>query len=302
MECAIRHGTVAFSHQSIPNHIQAKTWYRIIGSLDSGIRPLVVLHGGPGYTHAYLKPAFDLFSKKTSTPVIYYDQLGNGHSTHLREKRLDESFWTADLFVEELNNLLQNLHVDQDFNLYGHSWGAMLAVKYAAHYQPRGLHKLILGSGPASLALWKEAARNFIPLLPVEQQEILRSHRIDHPLYGKALMALNEATTLMKEPYPVELQESLYWLEKDDTVVITTNGPSDLVDAGSLESIDVTPDCVHIHIPVLIISGSQDGATAETIQPLYDSISDVKWIVMQEGSHMVHLQDPSQYIDHIADF
>lgn len=48
-------------------------------------------------------------------------------------------------------------------------------------------------------------------------------------------MALNEATTLMKKPYPAELQESLDWLEKDDTVVITTNGLSDLVDGGCLE-------------------------------------------------------------------
>lgn len=67
-------------------------------------------------------------------------------------------------------------------------------------------------------------------------------------------------------------------------------------------ALDVTPDCVHIHVPVLIISGNQDGATAETIQPLYTSILDAKWIVMQGGPHMVHLQDPSQYINHIADF
>jgi len=34
--------------------------------------------------------------------VIFYDQVGNGRSTHLPERGAD--FWTVDLFVRELRN------------------------------------------------------------------------------------------------------------------------------------------------------------------------------------------------------
>ena len=41
-------------------------------------------------------------------PVIMYDQLGCGNSTHLPEKMGDGDFWTPDLFLAELDNLLSH--------------------------------------------------------------------------------------------------------------------------------------------------------------------------------------------------
>lgn len=77
-----------------------------------------------------------------------YDQLGCGRSTHLREKMGDESFWTIDLFLSELDNLLAHLKIEE-YDLLGQSWGGILANEHAAH-QPKGLKKLILANTPAS--------------------------------------------------------------------------------------------------------------------------------------------------------
>ncbi|KIJ26792.1 hypothetical protein M422DRAFT_272136 [Sphaerobolus stellatus SS14] len=46
--------------------------------------------------------AIDLVSKY-GLPVIVYDQIGNGKSTHVREKTGDGSFWTEELFCDELD-------------------------------------------------------------------------------------------------------------------------------------------------------------------------------------------------------
>ncbi|VUC22225.1 unnamed protein product [Clonostachys rosea] len=299
-------GTVAFHHNSFPDNFAARTWYRIVGHLDEGSRPLIVLHGGPGYTHGYLRPTFDLLAAKTSAPVVYYDQIGNGSSTHLREKRLDETFWTAQLFVDELDNLLSTLRLDGDFDLYGHSWGAMLAVKYVSQRQPPGLNRLVLGSGPASMALWKQSALSFVADLPPLMQQKLaqQSDSADGEdlEYNEALRALAVKNTLMEPPFPPELQESLDWLEKDDTVVLTTNGPSDLSWSGSLLSLDLSLDCRHINVPVLILSGDKDGATKAAIAPLAEGIPDAQWTIIHKGSHMVHLEQPEVYVDYISDF
>ncbi|KAF4489943.1 Proline iminopeptidase [Colletotrichum fructicola Nara gc5] len=292
-------GLIPFHHESFPSGFHSQTWYKIIGDRNSDHTPLIVLHGGPGYTHHYLKPTFGLFARQTSTPVIFYDQIGNGNSTHIRDRRLDEAFWNVDLFVAELQNLVAKLGLEGGFSLYGHSWGAMLALKYVATRQPQGLQKIILGSGPASMALWKNAARDWLAALPPRQAALLEEYRmgsiqgsteVDH-----ALEELDKLTTLMKEPFPRGLQESLKWLKEDNTVLLSTNGPNDLCDEGSMRDLDVSDDCVSIQVPVLMISGDQDGATSATTTPLYEKLPTVKWVGIPGGSHMVHLEQPESY-------
>lgn len=79
------------------------TWYKIFGDLKSGVRPLVVLHGGPGLSHNYVLPFEDL-NTRFNIPVVLYDQIGIGESSH--PKDVSPEFWTVDLFVNELVNLL----------------------------------------------------------------------------------------------------------------------------------------------------------------------------------------------------
>ncbi|EQB46384.1 hypothetical protein CGLO_14569 [Colletotrichum gloeosporioides Cg-14] len=201
-------GLVPFHHESFPSDFYSQTRYKIIGDRNSDHAPLIVLHRGPRYTHHYLKPTFELFARQTSTPVIFYDQIG----------------------------------LDGGFSLYGHSWGAMLALKYVATCQPQGLQKIVLGSGPASMAQWKSAARGWISALPPRQAALLEEYRMgsiqgsteaDH-----ALEELDKLTTLMKEPFPRELQVSLDWLKEDDTVLLSTDGPNDLCDEGNMRDLD----------------------------------------------------------------
>ncbi|KAH0586862.1 hypothetical protein H2248_005705 [Termitomyces sp. 'cryptogamus'] len=100
---------------------QCCTYYKVFGDLKVGT-PLIVLHGGPGLCHDYLVRFSDL-ATKSGIPVILYDQLGNGRSTHL--KKMPEDFSRdelIDLFIIELVNLLKKLDVKDSFSLVGHSW------------------------------------------------------------------------------------------------------------------------------------------------------------------------------------
>jgi len=73
----------------------AETWYRIDGDLrpddPDAPAPLVALHGGPGATHDYLLALADLAQDGRS--VVFYDQIGNGLSSHYPERGAD--FWTV---------------------------------------------------------------------------------------------------------------------------------------------------------------------------------------------------------------
>ena len=118
------------------------------GDLHSGVTPLVVVHGGPGCSHDYLENLEDL--AQNGRAVIHYDQVGGGRSTLLPTK--GGKFWTVDLFLRELDNLLDGLDLRDDYHLLGQSWGGMLAAEHAVR-QPIGLSSLILSNSPASMVL-----------------------------------------------------------------------------------------------------------------------------------------------------
>jgi len=105
-----------------------QTWYRVTGDLSSDKTPLVVAHGGPGCTHDYVLALARLADD--GRPVVHYDQLGGGRSTHLPDRGGD--FWTVDLFLEELENLLVTLGINDRYFLLGQSWGGMLSTASAS--------------------------------------------------------------------------------------------------------------------------------------------------------------------------
>lgn len=196
-----------------------KTWYMVVGDLKSGVRPLVALHGGPGVPHRYII-AHSTLSQSYSIPVVFYDQLGAGASTHLRDK--PECFWTPELFMDELENLLTHLGIINDFDLLGHSWGGMLASTYASTRHPRGLRRLIISDSPASMRLWQVSCQSLIDGLPKEVREVLEKHQtegtLDHPEYQAAVQIFNTKHVCRVDPWPREMLDSFAELEKDSTV------------------------------------------------------------------------------------
>ncbi|KAF8513656.1 proline iminopeptidase [Hysterangium stoloniferum] len=88
--------------------VTSGTRHRIVGDLGSKQRPLVTLHGGPDDNHEYPLVLTALVSTH-GIPVIFYDQIGSGPSTHLPVKKGDGSIWTEQLFCDELNYLDRHL-------------------------------------------------------------------------------------------------------------------------------------------------------------------------------------------------
>lgn len=135
-------------------NLVAKTWYRIHGYLETSKHsPLVVLHGGPGASSDYLWLLQGL-TEQDGIPVIFYNQVGNGRSTHFPERRGDADFWTEELFRNELTNLLSALGIsNRPYDILGQSWGGMLGASFAT-YRPKNLRRLILSSPLASMDLF----------------------------------------------------------------------------------------------------------------------------------------------------
>lgn len=95
-------------------------------------------------------------------------------STHLPQTAGDKDFWHESLFVAELDNLIDHLKLRDGpgFHLFGLSWGGLLGVAFAAR-QPRGLQRLVLASGLASMDLSEKSIQLCRSELPIDVQEVL---------------------------------------------------------------------------------------------------------------------------------
>ncbi len=186
-----------------------QTWYKVIGDLSGPVRPLVTLHGGPGCAHYYILSLTDL-ATIYGVPVIFYDQLGCGKSTHLDDK--PPEFWTPGLFMDELDNLLAHFGIADNFDLYGHSWGGMLGSQYVATRQPSGLKHLIISNAPASNELWEKSAARLIDALPEEDRDALKegdaTGATSTDKYNKALRNFHKKHMCRLSSWPADFMAS----------------------------------------------------------------------------------------------
>ena len=294
-------GTVLPSREGHADFQGYRTWYRVVGDLGSGKLPLVTLHGGPGGTHDYLEPYSRLAAGGRA--VIFYDQLGAGRSTHLRDKGPD--FWTVELFLAELDNLLRHLGIEKRYHLLGQSWGGMLGAEHGVR-RPAGLRSLVISDSPASMVLWvQEANRLREALLPEVQQALLRHEAAgstDSPEYATAVRVFYDRHLCRLDPWPESLNRSFHYMQEDPTVYHTMNGPSEFHVIGSLKTWSIIDRLDRIQAPVLLISGRHDEATPATVQPYADRIPDVRWTIFEESSHLPHLEEGEACLKLVADF
>jgi pimeloyl-ACP methyl ester carboxylesterase len=132
-----------------------------VASVGAGSPPIIVLHGGPGIRHNYLRPEWDNLSDLAK--VIYYDQRGCGLSSgqgphHWRQH------------VADLHALIQRESPRAPVTLAASSWGSYLALLYA-HAHPARVSAVVL----SGLSPWPNAeeVRAFFAQLSPEDQAIL---------------------------------------------------------------------------------------------------------------------------------
>ncbi|KAI9788991.1 MAG: hypothetical protein M1816_006449 [Peltula sp. TS41687] len=240
-------------------------------------------------------------------PVVFYDQVGNGRSTHFAECRGDANFWTEELFRNELPKLLSALGIsDRPYDILGKSWGGMVGSAFAT-YRPKNLRRLIISNSPASMQLWIQSCNHLRAQLPKEVQAVLtrneKAGTVDIKEYAAATQVFYNRH-LCRIPFPKLLQQSLGWISRDNTVYRAMNSPSEFYVTGSLKTWSIIDRLHLINVPTLVINGQYDEAQDIVIWPFLEEkrskTSDGSRI--QNASHMSHLERPSRYLKIVAQF
>jgi L-proline amide hydrolase len=267
-----------------------RTWYRVTGDLGARKAPVVILHGGPGAAHNYVD-AYKLLANG-GRAVIHYDQLGCGNSTILPNKGAD--FWTPQLFIDELNNVIDTLGIRSRYHVLGQSWGGMLAAEFGIT-RPSGLRSLVIANSPASMALWVREANRLRSELPEDIRTTLERHEAadttNDPEYQAATMKFYERHVCRVTPFPPEVVETFDQIARNPTVYNTMNGPNEFYVIGTLRDWSVIDKVKAINVPTLLISGRYDEATPAVVQPFADNIKGARWVIFEQSSHMPHVEE-----------
>jgi len=287
----VTEGTVTFKEEGETH----QTWYKVVGDLTTRSRtPLVVLHGGPGVSHDSLIPLSDL-SESANIPVIFYDQVGNGRSTHLRDK--PASFWTIHLFIDELVNLLTYFEIDDDFDLIGHSWGGMLATEFEVQRQPAGLKHLILTNSLASMSLWVKSNAQLLQAFPKEVQEGVMGGPGDMKKYREALGQFRAVHACTIKPQPKEIPDTLENFFRNPTVNMAMMGPG-----GVLSNWTIIDRLHLVRVPTLVINGRADIAQDFVCGPFFWNIQKAKWVTFELSSHFPLWEERERYMKLTGEF
>jgi L-proline amide hydrolase len=265
--------------------------------------PVIVSHGGPGMTHDYLRPLRAL--AEGGRDVILYDQVGNGRSSHYRDRLHDVDFWTVSLFVHEVEALVAHFDLDDGYHFLGQSWGGMLAIEWAI--EPRtGLRSVILADSPSSMLTWAAETARLRSLLPVEVQATLAAHEAAGTTgsaeYAEATTEFYRRHLCRLDPWPDDLEATLAACDDDPTVYYSLIGPTEFHIVGAFASWDRDADLHRVAVPALVLHGEHDEATDLVVEASRRLIPGAEYVRVPDASHCPHLEQPELTLTAFSDF
>lgn len=230
-------------------------WYRVVGA-GSGT-PVILLHGGPGNPSVYLKSLEALGDERL---VVRYDQLGAGYSDVVH----DTALFNIRHFVEELELLRRHLALDR-VHLYGHSWGATLALEYYRAY-PHHVASLTLASDTLDIPGFAANIRSLFLAMPDSLSRAVRQRQAGAPYDSLAFQAAMREfrSHFMRSPVRAEMDTLGRLLNPEIGAYMLGTSPFALT--GTLRQYDATPFLSQVRVPVLFTVGEFDVAGPEIVK------------------------------------
>jgi len=264
---------------------------------------VLLLHGGPGFTHEYLE-AFDSYFPGAGIEYYYYDQLGSFYSDQPDEP----SLWDLPRFVDEVDQVREALKLDKDnFYLYGQSWGGLLAIEYALAHQDH-LKGLIISNMVSSIPQYNAYADKLFkatmdPKVLAEIKKFEADKTTDNPRYMERLIPNHYEKHVIRIPYaswPEPVQR--VFKHMNPKVYVPMQGPSELGASGTLVNWDRSKDLGKITVPTLTIGAAYDTMDPEHMKWMAGQVKHGRYLFCPNGSHLAEYDDPEHYFPGLIAF
>ena len=233
--------------------------------------PVVVIAGGPGFDHDYLRIGKGWDRLMAEHRVVFYDQRGTGHSSPVAP---DGAITVAD-FVADLEALREALKATS-LDVLGHSCGGYLAMAYAMAHADRVRHLILVDS--AGLKMTGDVITLFGEIYP-DKGAVL-------PDWSKKSME-GYLSLLFHSP-----ENRQAWVPQAAKV-----GFNPLVfEKLSSKPPDLTSEISKLRVPTLILHGRHDMNVAPiTAWTLHRAIKDCQIIFFESSGHLPFFEEPELF-------
>lgn len=276
----------------------ARLFYRDIGRGG----PIVVLHGGPDFDHAYLLPEMDRLAD--SFRLIYYDQRGRGRS----DDGVQPDGVGINSEVEDLESLRRWFQLDS-FVLLGHSWGGVLAMEYAIRHPEHLSHLILMNTAPAShqdVMVLREYLGNIRPPGDAERMASLRATAgfQDGDIDVEAEYYRIHYSAGLPRPEHVGLVvERLRANFTRETVLEARAIEKRLYEqTWSKPEYDLVPALSRLDIPTLVLHGDRDFVPVELATRIADAMARGRLTLLPGCGHFAYLEFPDLVHEHVTSF
>ena len=267
-------------------------YFDVVGSgLDatSGFRQkptLIMLHGGPGFDHTYLRPWLDPVSEVAQ--LVYIDERGCGRSA-----RHTNEYYQLGIMADDIVLFCKTLDIERPMVL-GQSFGGFVALSIALRHPDFMSGIVLFDTSPA----WTGG----YDLDALEQ--LVDGQR------GKELreVAYKESTgTATAEELKRFEQEimPLYWHQgfKPEYIAELFGNPLVNMDIatymmGTLsKEYDMRPYLSEIKVPALVLQGRYDWVTPMTgAEEMAQAIPNGQLHIFEHSGHMVFMEEPEELV------
>jgi proline iminopeptidase len=272
-----------------------KVWTKRMGS---GPIKVLLLHGGPGFSHEYLE-AMESFLPQAGIEMYYYDQLGCNNSDHPD----DTSLWTLPRYLNEVEEVRRGLGLD-NFILYGHSWGGILAMEYALNYQQH-LRGLVISNMTAGTQAYLKHTASIKLQLPPEELARLNAleakQDYDSPEYEKIMMEdLYPKMICRTHPWPNSVDRA--FAHSNQTIYVQMQGKSEFLVTGNLKDWERWDRLHEIKVKTLTIGARYDEMDPEDMKKMATLMPNASSFICPNGSHLCMWDDQALYFQHLINF
>ena len=267
-----------------------KLYYKVVGQGE----PFLIIHGGPGLNHKYLFPNLQFLTDRYQ--LIFYDQRASGRSS----LDLDTNSVTIDNFIKDIDEL-RNIFGIEKLNIMAHSWGGLLAMKYAIKY-PENTKSLILinsvgaSSGISTMANQKLAER-FTIEDSINRAEIIQTDEFQkrEPNTIEALMKIGFKHQFYNTAFIDSLNLSL-----NRDYIKTSQLLQNL--AKDLTEYDFHSGLKKIQSPTLLIYGSHDPLTELAGTRIHESIEKSEFKILGNCGHFPFIEKLDEFKTTVMNF
>jgi proline iminopeptidase len=275
-----------------------------VGGTAADNPPVVFLHGGPGQGSEHFEALGRRFLER-ELRVVYFDQRGSG----LSERPVNRDYAIATM-VDDIEALRRAFGTPK-IVVMGHSFGAVLALEYAAKYPAATSHVIVVAG------LWDTEVQ--CPL------RLARFAQLRPKVYARVRNDTLDPDGTRRSDCDIELR-ARNGLGDDRRLIDLETIFVDSTLAGRLDSVNSARNVVYgsevneavmaagmtryrftrfhaVTMPALVVAGKHDGAAIPAgLRPLAEELPHAQYMEFENSGHFVYLDEPDRFARVVTTF